>query len=449
MQILIIGSGGREHALANAYSKSKKVKKVLVAPGNDFMTFQNEKIETFSEIKSTDFEGILNLAKKEKVDLVDVAQDDPLALGFVNRLEQKGIVAFGPTQKAAEIEWSKDWARNFMQKYNLPIPGFKVFNNPKKAIQYVNNFYENHFRQSTSEVYEKKPALYIKASGLALGKGALRAENKQKAIAAILTMKQFGAAGQIFLVEECLTGEEFSLFAICDGNNYKIISFAQDHKTVYNCDLGPNTGGMGCISPIKLITLSIQKTIEQKILKPFMQGMQKEERPYKGILYLGGIINNLPDGGVLKIIEFNARWGDPEAQVILPGIKNDYLNVVLSTMKQYSNETIILDQKVRVSIAGCSRGYPVDYSMVKGKEIFGLEKAMELPGITIYGAGIVRKDYRFFANGGRVFHLVAEGKDIIDARKKAYQAMSAIFIEGNNLHYRTDVGWRDVERKFS
>lgn len=430
MNILIIGNGGREHALANTYSKSKNVKKVFVVPGNDLMTFSNNKIQTFSHIKVTDFETILKLAKKEKVYLVDVAQDDPLSLGFVNKFEKEGIIAFGPSQKAAEIEWSKEWSRNFMIKYNLPIPKYQSFNDEKNAINYIESL--------------KNQVLYIKASGLATGKGAIRAENKEETITAIKTMKQFGNAGQTFLIEECMKGQEFSLFAISDGVNYKILNVAQDHKTVYENDKGPNTGGMGCISPTKVINNSMIKIIELKILKPFMKGMQKEGRPYKGILYLGGM---LIDNKKIKIVEFNARWGDPEAEVILPSIQTDYLKLIESiTMNQLKNITIKFDNKVRISIAGCAAGYPNDYSEVKGKKIYGIEEASRLKDIIIFGAGIKKEGKHFVVNGGRIFHLVAEGKDIKEARRRAYEAMSMIYIEDNNLHYRTDIGWRDVER---
>jgi len=430
MKILILGSGGREHALAKIYSKSKRVEKVFVVPGNGLMDFQSDKIKIFPEIKSTDFEGVLDLAKEHGIDLVDVAQDDPLALGFVDQLKKNGITAFGPMQKAAEIEWNKEWARNFMQKYNLPIPSFKVFKERKTAIKYIGSLPEQ--------------TLYIKASGLAAGKGAIKTKNKRQAIKAISKMSQFGKAGETFLIEECLVGEEFSLFAICDGKNYKITKIAQDHKTVYNSDQGPNTGGLGCVAPAKIIDRKILKEVETKILKPFLLGMQKEKRPYAGILYLGGIVT----GGGVKIIEFNARWGDPEAEVILPGIQTDYLKIIDAVLEGKLNKLKIdFDNKVRVSVAGCSLGYPDDYSKVKGKEIFGLNLAMKLKSVKIFGAGIKRKGKKFFADGGRIFHLVAEGKDIREARKRAYEAMSLIFVEGNNLHYRIDIGWRDVERQ--
>lgn len=429
MIILIIGSGGREHALADAYSKSKKVKKIFVTPGNDLMEFGNPKVKTFPKIKSTDFEKILEIAKKQKVDLIDVAQDDPISLGFVDKFTKLGFKCFGPTQKASEIEWNKDWARNFMQKYKIPIPLFKSFNNPKKAIDYVKSL--------------KNQILYIKASGLAAGKGAIRAENKEEAIEAIKSMSQFGKSGKTFLIEECMTGEEFSLFIICDGKNYVIAKGAQDHKTVFDKDQGPNTGGMGCVAQPAVLSTKVIKETEIKVIKPFLKGMAKEKRPYSGILYIGGILTKM---GV-KIVEFNARWGDPEAEVILPSIKTDYVNLVETVInKKLNKANIKFDDKIRISIAGCSRGYPDDYSSVKGKEVSGITPLIRSGIVKIFGAGIKRDGKRFRASGGRIFHLVADGKDIIQARKKAYEAMSMLSIKEDNLHYRTDIGWRDVKR---
>lgn len=427
--IFILGSGGREHALADAYAKSKKTNNIFVAAGNDLMDFQNKNIKIFSNILSTDFESILKIVKREKVDLIDVAQDDPLALGFVDKFQKQGLQTFGPTKKAAQIEWDKSWARDFMKKYNLPIPFYQSFSNTKNAIDFINR--------------NKEQLFYVKASGLALGKGAIRAEDKKQAIHAINSMKQFGKASETFVIEEGLVGEEFSFFIISDGKNYKIIEAAYDHKTVYNHDKGPNTGGMGCVSPIELMNNSIVKTIETKIIKPFINGMLQEKRPYTGILYLGGMLTKKG----IKIIEFNARWGDPEAEVIIPSIQTDYLSIVESSLNQKLNLiNIHSDDKIRISIAGCSFGYPNDYSEIKGKEIFGLQEAMNIKGVTIFGAAVKRIGKRFFANGGRIFHLVAQGKDIQEARRNAYEAMSLIHIEGNNLHYRTDIGWRDVER---
>ncbi|MBI2032995.1 MAG: phosphoribosylamine--glycine ligase [Candidatus Levybacteria bacterium] len=427
--ILILGSGGREHALADIYSKSRKIKRVFVLPGNGLTDYKNTKIKNVTSISPSDINTIISFCKKEKIDLVDVAQDEPISKGFVGLLEKNGIPSFGPTQKASQIEWDKDWARQFMEKYNLPIPTYKSFTNSRQALAYLNKL--------------PNQTLYIKASGLAGGKGAIRAGNRQEAINAIKAMKQFGKAGRTFLIEEALLGEEFSLFAICDGKHYIITKAAQDHKTVYSGDKGLNTGGMGCVAPPLVVTKKIIKDIERKILKPFLQGMKKEGRPYTGILYLGGMLTKK---GV-KIIEFNARWGDPEAEVILPSFKTDYLTIVLKALEGKLDEiNIRFDNKTRVSIAGCSAGYPNDYSEVKDKEIFGLDSLFSLKNISLFGAGIKRQGEKFLADGGRIFHLVAEGNTIQEVRKKAYEAMSLIFIEGNNLHYRTDIAWRDVER---
>lgn len=430
MNILVVGGGGREHVLAEKYSQSKDVEKVFVTPGNDLMGFLNRKIIPVLSIGVFDFEKIIKLIKKENIDFVDVAQDDPLGAGLVDAIKKVSrIKVFGPVKKSAEIEWNKVWSRDFMEKYNLPIPKFKYFSDTKLAIEYVNKL--------------PQQVLYIKAAGLAAGKGVIRAENKEEAKAAILSMKQFGKSGKKFLIEEAMIGEEFSLFAICDGINYKIINFAQDHKTVFEKDQGPNTGGMGCVAPALILNKESVKIVEEKIVKPFMIGMQKEKRPYSGILYVGGMVTK----NGIKIVEFNARWGDPEAEVILPSIKTDYLELAEKTIQGKLDEmNIEIDNKVRISIAGCAKGYPEDYSAVKGKEVTGIKKALDLPEIKIYGAGIKKKGNKFVVNGGRVFHLVAEGKNIIEARKKAYAAIRLINVEGNNLHYRKDIGWRDLER---
>lgn len=435
MKVLIIGSGGREHALATAYAKSEQVDQIIVAPGNDLMPITDTKITTDSSAGLLNFDGLLKIAQKEKVDLVDVAQDEVLAAGFVDKFQEARFTAFGPTQKAAQIEWDKDWARSFMKKYGLPIPHYESFTDQEKALAYIDQ--------------RPEQLLFIKASGLALGKGVIRADTKTQAKEAILQMSSFGKSGKTFLIEDALVGEEFSFFAICDGTNFVITKPAQDHKTVNDNDQGPNTGGMGCVAPALIVTDKIRKEIEEKIFKPFMKGMQQEDRPFSGILYLGGMVTHSASSGQaqVEIVEFNARWGDPEAEVILPSIQTDYLTVVQAVLdKKLQDTTISFDKKTRISIAGCAKGYPIDYSAVKGKEIKRLEEASLLPGITIYGAGITKKNDAWVVTGGRVFHLVAEGKDIKEARQRAYEAMKKINIEGNNLHYRTDIGWRDMER---
>lgn len=439
MKVLIIGSGGREHALATAYAKNERVKKVLVAPGNGLMDFFSKKIFIFPYIRVTDFQSIADLAKKEAVDLIDVAADEQLSLGYVDKFRKLGIKTFGPTQKQAEIEWSKDWARHFMKKYNLPSPQFKSFSNQKEAYEYIDKLPEQ--------------VLYIKASGLASGKGAIRAETKIDAKKAVETMNQFGKSGETFLIEEAMIGEEFSLFALCDGESYKIINAAQDHKTVFEKDQGSNTGGMGCVARAGVITNKIIQETEKNILKPFMKGMKDEGRSYSGILYVGGMLTHSNGSGQadeIKLVEFNARWGDPEAEVILPGLTKDYITIVESVLdKKLKQIKISPSKKVRISIAACAYGYPDNYSDVMGKEVFGINEVSKLQNVKIFGAGIKREGKRFFVNGGRILHIVAKGKNIIEARRRAYRAMSFLHVEGNNLHYRADIGWRDVSRFYN
>lgn len=428
MKILIIGSGGREHALAEAYAKSRRVKKVFVAPGNDLIEESSSKITTLQDIGVMDTKEIIKAAKEYGVDFVDVAQDDPLANGLVDSLSEVGIPSFGPTKKEAELEWNKVWSRDFMKKYKLPIPEFHEFCDEENAIDFVNS--------------NSQKLWYVKASGLAAGKGAIKCETKEKAIEAIRQMKTFGKSGKHFLIEEGMVGEEFSLFAVCDGNSYSILGVAQDHKTVYNSDLGTNTGGMGS-SVSTLLSKTDVTAIKKNILNPLMLGMKNEGRPYSGILYLGGMVTK--DG--IKIIEFNARWGDPEAEVLIPSLQIDYVDIVQSVMMQEISVTKIrCDNLVRISVAGCAKGYPDDYSDSRGKIIYGLEKVRSIPGVNVYGSGIKKKGKKYVVNGGRIFHLVVEGNTISEARKKAYSAMSQIYIEGNNLQYRTDIGWREIER---
>lgn len=428
MKVLVIGSNGREHALAVKYSQSKKTDVIFIVPGNGLTDYKTKKIKNI-EIAMADLDALVRFSKKEKVDLVDVAQDDCLAKGYVDRFQKENITVFGPTKKAAEIEWSKGWARKFMAKYHMPIPHFQTFSNMQNAISFIKKV----------NAYP----VYVKASGLALGKGVIRAENPKQTYDAILQMKSFGKSGETFLIEEGLIGEEFSLFVIFDRKNYLITKAAQDHKTIYNNNSGPNTGGIGSVAPTNAITNSTLKKIEKTIIKPFIAGMEKENRAYAGILYLGGILTKHD----IKIIEFNARWGDPEAEVILPSITSDYVNLAISVIEQKLHATrVTFDNKIRIAVTACAHGYPIDYANIKGKEIFGVIDAIALPDITVFGSGIKRVGTKFFVNGGRVFHLVAEGKSIVQARARAYGAMAMISIEGNNLHYRTDIGWRDVER---
>lgn len=434
LTVLIIGNGAREHAISCAYEKSPNIKRIIIAPGNDFMCYKRNKEviidKNCSLINPTSF---LKIARKYKPDLIDVAQDNALANGTVDVLEKEGILVFGPRRKTARIEWDKKYAREFMQRNNIPHPNFKSFNNEEQAEQYVKEQYQNN----------PDLILYIKANGLCSGKGALKSRSLDEAIENIGKMKDFpDNSGKVFLIEEGLTGEEFSYYAISDGKTYKLFKSAQDNKTVFNFDEGEQTGGMGVVSPA-LVTEKIKQIIEEEQISFAIKGMMIEQNPYKGILYLGGIVvNNKPIN-----IEYNARWGDPECQAILPSLKTDYLEIVESCINgRLDDLEIKQDNKTRVCVVGASKGYPNNYREVKGKKIFGIDKAIDLPGISVFGAGIDMINNKMYANGGRLFSIVAEAGNIIEARQKAYHAIAGISIEGNNLHYRTDIGWRDVER---
>lgn len=425
--ILIIDGGGRGAALVDKYSQSDKVGRILVVPGNDLMQINAKKpVITYQHLKTTNVPEILEICKKEKVDFVDVAQDNAVEAGLVDAVAKSKIPVFGPTKLAGQIEWDKAWARNFMQKYQIPSPRFYTFNNEKDGIDFVKKHPNSRW--------------FVKAAGLAEGKGVLPAENAVEAIEAIGRMRKFGPSGKTYLLESWLEGEEFSAFALSDGNDFKVIGFAQDHKRVNNGDQGPNTGGMGCVSnPLIISNIKVQIS---KIFEKTINGLIKEKRPYKGVLYLGGMVVN----GKVYVIEFNARWGDPEAEVILPSIKNDLFDLAnAGAAGKLNNLKINVDNKVRVVVAATAKGYPNDYSKVKGKKVLGIDEVIK-SGIKVYGAGIKKVKEDYIVNGGRVLYIVGEGKNITEAREQAYKAMKQINIEGNNLHYRTDIGWRDVER---
>ncbi|HSW88541.1 MAG TPA: phosphoribosylamine--glycine ligase, partial [Candidatus Saccharimonadales bacterium] len=426
--VAVIDGGGRGSALVAKYGQSPRVAKILAIPGNDLMQMNTKiPVQIFQTIKTTDVEKIVALCKKEQVSLVDVAHDNAVAVGLVDALQQEGILTVGPTKAAGRIEWDKAWAREFGERHGLPQPIYHICHSEKEGIAFINQ--------------QPDQAWFVKAAGLAEGKGVLPAKNNEEAIEKIKEMIRFGNAGETFLLESWLQGEEFSTFICSDGKRYQFIGIAQDHKRVDDHDEGPNTGGMGAYTPSLLITPDLQKTIQTDIFDKVIDGMQKENIPYTGILYLGGMA--VKQGNTLKpyVIEFNARWGDPEVQAIAPGLTNDFFEMSMAIAQgDISNIKITTDGKTRTVVAGTSRGYPEDYSQVKGKQIYGLEQARKIDGIQIYGAGVQMIKGKHIAFGGRLFYIVGEGKTIIEARQKAYEAMAVISIEDNNLHYRTDIG---------
>ncbi len=437
--VLVIDGGGRSAALVDKYSQSEHVEKVIAVPGNDLMGINTDKpVYTFPNLKTTSIQEILEICERENVNLVDVAQDNAVEVGLVDVLTERDIPTVGPTRDAGQIEWDKAWAREFGKRQNIPQPSFKICLSEQEGIDYL-------------QVQPDQP-WFIKAAYLTEGKGALPAKNNEEAIQRVLEMKRFKDAGRVFLIEKWLKGdddqgEEFSTYVFSDGKQYKSIGSAQDHKRVNDFDEGENTGGMGCSTPPLVLTPELMQNIEVKILDKAISGLHDEGRSYKGVLYLGGMA--IRQGGQLNpyVIEFNARWGDPEAQVILPGLVNDLFEVSMAIARRdIGNLQLQTDGKARVVVAGTSKGYPGNYEEVKGKQIYGLDQVRKIDGVRVYGAGIKVEDGHYYANGGRLFYIVGEGKTVIDARQKAYEAMSLVHIDGNNLHFRTDIGWRDVQR---
>lgn len=441
--VLVTDAGGRGNVVAEMLRQSDHVGRVLVVPGND-MTRRTDgtPVDIFPNISLKDPKTIADLCDFENVDLVLPVQDDAVASGVTDELRGRGKLVDGPTQKAAELESSKAWAREFAQRHGILQPDFRVFNNEGDGIEYLNR---------TSD-----RKLWVKASGLAAGKGATSANNIQEAIQRVGEMGQFKEAGRTYLIEEWIegddgtAGEELSEFIKTDGQEWVLLGDAQDNKRVNNNDEGPNTGGMGCTSPPLIATTELHRDISENVIKKTLLGMQEEERPYTGDLYLGLMRINFENAIRVALVEYNARPGDPEAQVVLPAIMNDYFELCMrAATNSLKGMKIQRDGLVRVGVVGASRGYPGDYSDVAGKEIFGFDEVKRLDGVDIYGAGVKMDDEgRYYANGGRLFTLVGKGKNLLEARRNVYAGMSLIYIDGNNLHYRTDIGSRDVKRLY-
>lgn len=447
--IAITGSGGRESALAAAYAMSPRVDGILAFPGNDLMGFGvRRKVDAYPDIKPTNVSAIVDTCRNREVALVDVSQEDAIEKGLVDALRVEGIPVVGPTKAAGRIEWDKVFARELGRKLGLPQPRFKVFSSERKGFEYV------------SRIPEQR--LFIKASGLAQGKGALEARSRNDALVKIAQLRtRFPEAASRFLIEEALVnddgtpGEEFSYFVLCKGRSFKFLGAAQDNKRVFNFDEGENTGGMGCSNPPKILNPGLRVEIEDTIIQPTLDGLARENTPYTGVLYLGGMLVKRQGSLRPYVIEFNARWGDPECQVILPGIINDWFEV--GRKAAFLGGAISLpdvedDGLYRVAVTAASRGYPGDYSKFIGKRILGLSEAMGTStfGRRIFPAAVkVEKDgFNLLADGGRLFYVVGAGFNVKDARVKAYHDLAGITIEGGGLHYRTDIGQRDMERYF-
>ena len=418
MKILVVGGGGREHTIIRKLKESPKVDKIYAAPGNGGISRDAECVN----IGVMDKQGIISFAKENQIDLVFVAPDDPLADGMVDALTANDIRAYGPRGEASIIESSKVFSKNLMKKYNIPTAEYEVFSDPAKAITYIEN--------------KGKYPVVIKADGLALGKGVIIAKDHDEAIAAvkeIMEDKKFGDSGNNVVVEEFLTGPEVSVLAFTDGIALKPMVSSKDHKRAYDNDEGLNTGGMGTISPNPYYTDEIAEICRKTIFEPTVAAMNSENRTFKGCLYFGLMIT--PDGP--KVIEYNARFGDPEAQVVLPRLKTDLVDIIEAVIdEKLSQLDIKWSDEATACVVMASGGYPLAYK--KGIEISGLDEDGQIDGATVYHAGTKYENGKFYTNGGRVLGITASGKTLDDALEKAYAAVNKIKFEG--AHFRTDIG---------
>lgn len=422
MKVLVVGGGGREHALIRKIKESSKVDEIFCTPGNGGISYDAKCFD----VSATDIDGVVDLAEKLSVDLVVVAPDDPLVAGMVDALNDAGFKTFGPRANAAIIEGSKVFSKELMQKYNIPTAEYKVFDNANDAIEYIKE--KNEF-----------PTV-IKADGLALGKGVIIPENLDDAVAGvkeIMEDKIFGASGNNIVVEEFLTGPEVSVLAFTDGKCVKPMVSSMDHKRALDGDKGLNTGGMGTVSPNPYYTEEVAAECMDKIFMPTINAMNQEGRTFKGCLYFGLMIT--PKGP--KVIEYNCRFGDPETQVVLPRLKTDIIDI----FEAINNETLSeLDiewsEKACACVIMASGGYPKSYK--KGVEITGLTSG-QLDGVTVYHAGTKIENDKLVTSGGRVLGVTALGDSLADALKKSYEAVENIHFD--NAHYRKDIGKRALE----
>ena len=420
MDIVVIGSGGREHTIVRKLRESPRVNKLYCAPGNGGISADAQ----CCNVDAMDKKGMLALAREKSVDMVFVAPDDPLGAGMVDFLEAGGFTCFGPNKKAAEIESSKVFSKNLMKKYGIPTAGYEVFTSPSEALDYIRS-------------QGKYPAV-IKADGLAVGKGVTLAQNEQEAAEALHSLmeeRKFGSSGDRVVVEEFLTGPEVTVLAFTDGHVMCPMVSSMDHKRAYDNDMGPNTGGMGTISPSPFYTDEIAKVCMDTIFLPTMNAMNAEGRKFKGCLYFGLMLT--PDGP--KVIEYNSRFGDPETQVVLPRLKTDLVDIIEAVANEKLSE---IDVKWSDEACACviiaSGGYPGSYE--KGKLISGLDENGQLDGATVIHAGTKLEDGKFYTSGGRVLGITAKGADLREALDRAYKSTEKVSFDG--AFYRKDIGSR-------
>lgn len=417
MKVLVVGGGGREHTIVWKLAQSPKITKLYCAPGNGGISGIAECVP----IKAMDLDGIVTFSNENKVDMVVVAPDDPLAAGLVDKLTEAGIRAFGPVKAAAIIEGSKAFSKDLMKKYNIPTAGYMVFDNCSEALQYLDT---------------SSAPIVVKADGLALGKGVIIAQTIQEAKDAVNGMmkdKVFGDAGSRVVIEEFIQGPEVSILAFTDGNTIVPMVSSQDHKRAFDNDQGPNTGGMGTFSPSPLYDKKLADYCMKEVFMPTVEAMNKEGRKFKGVLYFGLMITK--DGP--KVLEYNARFGDPETQVVLPRLKTDLLEIFEAIIDEKLSEiNIEWDDNSAVCVIAASGGYPGKYAT--GIEINGIDKAEENNETIVFHAGTSCKDGKYYTAGGRVLGVTAVESTMDKAIQKAYAGIAKIQFEG--MHYRKDIG---------
>ena len=419
MKVFIVGSGGREHAIAWKVAQSKKVDKIYCAPGNAGISEVAECVP----IGAMEFDKLVAFAKEKEIDLTVIGMDDPLVGGIVDVFEKEGLRVFGPRKNAAILEGSKAFSKDLMKKYNIPTAAYETFTDPEKALEYLET---------------AKMPIVLKADGLALGKGVLICQTLEEAKEGVKTLmmdKKFGSAGDEIVIEEFMTGREVSVLSFVDGNIVKIMSSAQDHKRAKDGDQGLNTGGMGNFSPSPFYTKEVDEFCKKYIYQPTVDAMKAEGRPFKGVIFFGLMLT--PDGP--KVLEYNARFGDPEAQVVLPRLENDIVDVFEACIDGTLDQVDLKfdNDRATVCVILASDGYPVEYK--KGFPIEGLEKFKGKDDYYVFHSGTkFNENGQIVTNGGRVLGVTATGKDLKEARKKAYEATEWISFE--NKYMRHDIG---------
>ena len=423
MKILVIGSGGREHALVWKLKKSSGVERIFCAPGNAGTAQLAENVA----IGASDLSGLARFAKQNRVDLTVVGPDDPLAMGIVDLFDAQGLRVFGPTKSAARLESSKIFAKELMRAQNIPTAKAQTFSDAEAALWYCD---------------EVEFPIVIKADGLALGKGVIIAPDRDAArstIEVMMKQRRFGDAGTRIVMEEFLRGSECSLHALVDGENYRLFATARDHKRAFDGDEGPNTGGMGAFSPANNWSKDLETQFEKEIMRPLLDGLRGEGISFRGLLFPGLMIT---DAGA-RVLEFNCRFGDPEAQTILPRMKSDLLPLLQATIDgKIDNCSIDWDERASVTVVMASGGYPDKYEV--GKYISGLDNAAKLDDVQIFHAGTKRVNGNIVTAGGRVLSVTALGSTLESARERAYEAVSRIKFEG--AHFRRDIALSAIAR---